>query len=333
MAERSVIFCKLAPRPARRGGKQGFTMWDLIQSVSDPLAWIAIGAFLLAMGGDMLGRRKPAVTIGGFAWFVFGGFWFSMFPYFYFEFQSPLESVLSLAAVPLCFVAGYLLLRGRTSLLLLSRAVGIMGLIYLPAMLYLPLNQFLIETVAGQSHAVMELFGYSPGLEEGPNGYESRFAFSGYSTYIVLACTGIGSIAIFGGLIAATTAPWRRKLLGIGLATGIIWVLNLFRNAFVGIAAPLGWFDYPMFDSVTALLAGEGMRTSFFVAHHLLSQTLAIVALIGIALIVIRIVPEVLEVLDEALFLVTGTEFDLAESVGDQAVRADGGADRESRGL
>lgn len=298
----------------------------MLHGLSDPLAWIAIGAFFLAMVAEFSDRTRAAMTIGSGAWVAFGIFWLSMFPYFYFEFGSPLESVLSLAAVPLCIYAGFLLYRGRESLLLLSRAVGIMGLIYLPFMMYEPLTQWLIEVVAVQSHMVMELGGYSPGIEEGTNGYQSRFAFEGYSTYIVLACTGIGSIAIFGGLIAASSAAIHRKIAGIALATGIIWILNLIRNAFVGLAAPLGWFDYPIFASITAVFA-EGTRTSFFVAHHLIAQSLAVVALIGIALVVIRVVPEILDILEEALFVATGTEWGLSEMFGEPAVRADGRGD------
>lgn len=301
-------------------------MWDLLHSFSDPLAFISIGGFFLAMAAAYGKRRQYAIALGAGAWVTFAAFWLSMFPYYYFEFQSPLEAILSLAAVPLCAYAGYLVASGRHSLRLLTRAVGIMGLIYLPFMMYEPLTQWLIETVAIQSHMGMELLGYSPGVEEGANGYESRFAFEGYSTYIVLACTGIGSMAIFGGLIAATSAPLRRKLAGIGLAVGIIWILNLVRNVFVGLAAPLGWFDYPVFETITGLLAGSGMRTSFFVSHHLISQSLAVVALIGIALIVIRIVPEVLAVLEEALFVVSGSEWDLQGALDDPSVRADGGS-------
>ena len=304
-------------------------MWETLDAASDPLAWIAIAAFLLTIAADVLDRKRLAVGVGTTAWIAFAAFWLAMFPYFYFDFQSPLQSVLSLAAVPLCLSAAYHLYNGRTSLLLLSRAVGLMGLIYLPAMLYEPFTQWLIETVAYQSHVGMELVGYSPGIEEGRNGYMSRFAFDGYSTYIILACTGIGSMAIFGGLIAATSAGWRRKLIGIGLAVTIIWILNLARNVFVGLAAPLGWFDYPMLEAFTLAVAGPGMRTSYFIAHNIISQGLAVVALVAIAYLCMRIVPEILDVLSEALFLVTGSEYDLRTVVDQPAVRADGGSERD----
>jgi len=43
--------------------------------------------------------------------------------------KSPIQTLLTVAALPLCAYAGYLLVRGRESLLLLSKAVAFMGLI------------------------------------------------------------------------------------------------------------------------------------------------------------------------------------------------------------
>ena len=306
-------------------------MWNTIHAAAEPLAWVAIGAFLLAIALDAVGRRRYAVPVATGAWLTFSVFWFSMFPYYYLDFQSPLYTVGSIVAVPLCWLVAYHLAMGRESLMLVSQAVGLMGLVYLPFMLYEPFERYLIELVTIQSHYGMELVGYSPGIEEGMNGYQSRFAFEGYSTYIVLACTGIGSIAIFTGLIAATGADLRRKIAGISLAAGIIWILNIIRNVFVGLAAPLGWFDYPILHSLTALLAGEGIRTSFFISHHLIAQTGAVIALVGIALLVIKLVPEVLVVLEEVLFVLTGSEVDLMSAVDDQAVRTDGGDSPSNR--
>ena len=300
-------------------------MWETLDAAADPLAWISIGAFLLAIGLEASGKKRYAIPVASGAWIIFAAFWASMFPYYYLDFQSPIYMVGSVAAIPLCLLVAYHLVSGRQSLLRLTKAVGLMGLIYLPFMLYQPAEQFLIEIVTIQSHAGMEVIGYSPGIEEGNNGYQSRFAFEGYSTYIVLACTGIGSMAIFGGLIAATRASLGRKVLGIALAVGIIWFLNIVRNVFVGLAAPLGWFDYPALDTITVLLADEGMRTSFFISHHLIAQTGAVIALVGIAILVMKVVPEVLEILEEALFVITGAEYDLADAINEPTPRTDGG--------
>ena len=301
---------------------------------TDALAWISIGTFVLAFTLQWRGVPDAARQVGALAWVLFGLFWLTMAPYYYADAQSPLQTVLSLAALPLCLYTGYLLFQGRDSLLLLSKAVALMGIIYLPAETIPFVRQWLIETVAVQTHWGMELLGHSPGLSPDHDaGYMSRFDFdpdetvTGRTTYIVMACTGLGSIAIFGGLIAAVTAPIRRKLTAFVLAVGIIWILNLSRNVFIGLASPWGWFQYgPLIYVSTEWFGAPESQTSYLVAHNLISQPLAVVALIGITYLVVRILPEVLQPLEEVLFVLTGNEYDLEDAMG-QTVRADGGSD------
>ena len=292
-------------------------------SLTDALAWTSIGAFVVAVLLWWQARPEPARYLAAGAWVVFGVFWLTMVPYYYVDQQSPLQTILSLLALPLCTYTGYLLYRGRQSLLLLTKAVAIMGIIYLPVETIPFARQWLIETTAAQAHFGMELLGHSPGINEGVNGYESRFDFdpdetvTGRTTYIVLACTGIGSMAIFGGLTAAVKAPLRRKAAAFALSIGIIWFLNLLRNVFVALASPYGWFQYdPLIYVTTTFMGAPESRTSFLVAHNFIAQSLSIVALVGITYIVIKILPEVLEPLEEALFVITGTEYDLAEALG-----------------
>lgn len=284
---------------------------ELASVVSTPLIWIAMAAFLGAWALDRADYRSLAVPLAGGGWLAFGAFWLVMVPHFWYDVASPLQSFLSLAGVPLAVYAGYLLVGGRDSLLDLTRAIAFMGLIYLPMTTIEPARVWMIETVTIQTHIGMELLGYSPGITEGPNGLQSQFDFDGYTTYIVEACTGIGAISIFGGLIASVSAPLGRRLLAFAIATGVIWILNLARNVFVGLASPLGWFDYPIFHSITDAVVGDGMVTSFFISHNVIAQSLSVVALIGITLVVLKIVPEVVRPLEEVLYVLTGSEYDL----------------------
>ncbi|MFC7215511.1 archaeosortase A [Saliphagus sp. GCM10025334] len=292
-------------------------------SATDALAWIAIGAFVLALALQWRAHEDAARYLAAGAWVVFGVFWLTMVPYYYGEARSPIQTMLSLAALPLCTYTGYLLYRGRKSLLVLTKAVAFMGIIYLPVETIPFARTWLIETTAAQTHYGMELLGHSPGLNEGANGYKSRFDFdpdetvTGRTTYIVLACTGIGSMAIFGGLIAAVKGSLRRKATAFALAIGVIWFLNLIRNVFIGLASPFGWFQYdPLIYITTTYMGSPADRTSFLVAHNFVAQSLSIVALVGITYLVIRILPEVMEPLEEALFVLTGTEYDLAGALG-----------------
>lgn len=302
----------------------------------DALAWVAIAGFFLAVVLNWRGVTDPARGLAAASWVVFGVFWLSMVPYYYYDAQSPIQTILALAALPLCVYTGYLLYAGRESLFLLSKAVAFMGLIYLPAETIPFVRQWLIETTAVQVHSGMELLGHSPGLSEGTNGYVSRFDFdpeetvTGRTTHIVLACTGLGSMAIFGGLIAAVRAPLRRKVTAFAFAIGIIWFLNLLRNVFISLASPWGWFQYdPLVSFMTTYLGAEASRVSYLVAHNYVAQPLSIVALVAITYLVVRILPEVLEPLEEVLYVLTGTEYDLFEALGHEETRVDGGTELE----
>lgn len=309
-------------------------------AVSDALGWIVIGTFVLAAVLEWRGVLGLARYVAAAGWALFGAFWLWVAPHFFYGVQSPLETALSLAAVPLCVYTGYLLLSGRNSLFVLSRAVAFMGVIYLPVETIPFARAWLIETTAAQTHFVMDLVAEAPPLVEGSNGYVSKFGFdpdetaTGRTTYIVLACTGIGSMSIFGGLIAAVAAPLRRKVAGFALAVGVIWILNLFRNVFVGLATPHGWFQYgPLVHVTTTYMGATPERTSFLASHTYIAQPLSVIALIGITYLVIKIVPEVMDPLEEALFVVTGTEYDLAaalEGAPDPDAAADGDAGTES---
>ncbi|MDQ2051706.1 archaeosortase A [Natronolimnohabitans sp. A-GB9] len=282
------------------------------------IAWAAIGLFLIAIGSEWQSQPTAARRIAAGGWLLFGTFWLTMVPYYYGEVRSPIQTVLALAAFPLSAYVSYLQLTGQASLSLLTRAVAVIGLIYLPAETIPFVRQWLIETTARQTHWGLEVFDYSPGLNDGPNGYESRFNFdpdatvTGRTTYIVMACTGLGSMAIFGGLIAATTAPLKRKVVALIVAVGIIWFLNLTRNVFIVLASPWGWFQYePLVYVFTTYLGEPASRTSYLVAHTYISQPLSVVALIGITYLVFRILPETASVLEELLYVLTGKEIEL----------------------
>jgi archaeosortase A (PGF-CTERM-specific) len=51
---------------------------------------------------------------------------------------------------------------------------------------------------------------------------------------------------------------------------------------------------------------------SFFISDRIISQVLAVVVLVGITYLVVREVPELLTVVEDVLYLVTGDEYDLA---------------------
>jgi archaeosortase A (PGF-CTERM-specific) len=158
--------------------------------------------------------------------------------------------------------------------------------------------------------------------------YQSTFWFNdgGHTiTYtILIACTGIGSMAIFGGLIAATSAPLSRKLRALAVSIPVIYGLNLVRNVFIGLG--FGLQQFHLFPDLVMGLFGttDPYKVSYFVADRVLAQSLSVLALVGVTWVVVRELPEVMVVIEDVLFMATGTEYDLHSALG-VGVRADGG--------
>jgi archaeosortase A (PGF-CTERM-specific) len=248
---------------------------------------------------------------------------------FLFEMRSGIEGVLSLAAVPLSVYVGYLLLSGRDSLFVLTRAVAIMGAIYLPFETIPVVRQWLIEVVTRQTYAGITALGYQPEVAAGPDyGYQSALVFvedgHRYRTYIEMACTGIGSMAIFGGLIAAVRAPLRNKLTALAITIPTIYVLNIVRNVFIAVAFGDQWFQW-FVPQVMALTGYEqpGL-VSFFIADRVISQALSVVVLVVLAWATVRQMPSLFVVVEDVIFVATGREYDLQSAFEGGPARADG---------
>lgn len=309
--------------------------------VTDTLAWAVVAVFA---GVALLERRDAdrARPLAAFGWALFGVFWVLLFPHFAFEQQSFWEGGLALLALPACLSTGYLLYRGRDSLFVLSRAVAVMGLIYLPfqtipsvavAGVVIPApRQVAIEVVTRQTEFLVNAMGYDTTVvTESQKWPEYRNTFVFYEgdhriTFrIVLACTGLGSITIFAGLIAAVKAPLRRKLRATAIAVPIIYALNLVRTTFITVA--FGEQKLHVFADEVMWLFGESdpYMVSFLVSDRIVSQTLSLVVIPAVAWLVVREVPELLTVIEDVLYVLTRTEYDLRSALGVQPARADGG--------
>jgi len=266
------------------------------------LLWTAIGLFLL---GAVYEDRAYALSAAG--WVFFGAFWFARTP-IYLGTNSWIKIVLAVIALPLSVYVGYrLVTEERDTVLKLSQAVAAMGLIYLPFGLVGALNTALIEHTAAQTNRILTLLGVNAELITG-GGVRNIFAVTNpatgeeYRTHIILACTGIGSMAIFAGLISVIDAPFRRKAMAFAVSVPVIYALNLARNVFIATAYGYQWFPYgeSLIVSVTGKYEGYA---SFFWADKVISQSLSVVVLVAILLAVIRFLPEITDLLDEVLDL------------------------------
>jgi archaeosortase A (PGF-CTERM-specific) len=294
---------------------------------SDPLAAVAVAGFLLAA---VLERRSPAtarpVAVG--AWVAFGAFWAVLVPHFALVQKSAIEAIAAAVAVPLALSAATELSRGRDSLFVLSRAVGLMGLVSVPFFAVDPLAYRLAETVTRQTEFLLGVAGYADrftvvagtvvGEAPARNTLLFRPAADHRVTYTIrLACTGLASFAMFGGGVLAVRAPTGRKLRALVVSVPVIWVLNLLRNAFIAIAFGTQRLHVAPDLVLGAFGATDPYLVSYLLADRVLAQSLSVLALVGVTVLVVRTLPELVVVLEEGLYLLTRREVDLRAALAD----------------
>ncbi|HEV8360411.1 MAG TPA: archaeosortase A [Candidatus Thermoplasmatota archaeon] len=265
--------------------------WFSFESATSVLAFAALG--LLGAGYLAKGKRKHALRIAG--WLAFGAYWPTQSASF-FAIDDPINGYFTLLA-PLFF--GYLAYHEW-----LSRKWGedpkalrwVTGTAVIAAATYFAIyripgmTDLTIGTVAHHSSWFLStFFGVPSHVQVDPTApVESRFHIfldndpsgSVYAVTIILACTAIQSIMIFVGAIACTekAAP-RRRWLALAYTAPPIYVLNLLRNAGIVYGYKIqGWSCCGM--------------DSFEFMHSWVGKGGSLLALVLIALVVFRTLPE-----------------------------------------
>jgi archaeosortase A (PGF-CTERM-specific) len=288
----------------------------MVGPLTDALAWVVVGTFAAsALLQDRSERRARQVAAVG--WGLFAVFWVLMVPHFAFVQKSYVEGVGTAVAAPAAAYTGYLVLRRRPSLLMLSRAVAVMGVLYLPFITVPALEQFAIETTTHHGEALIRALGYDPAVTAGEQGYRSRFVIVGpdgwrRATPVLLACSGIGSVSVVSGLVLSVRASARRKATALAVVVPLIYALNIVRVAFITIAYGRQWFRDPALNGVVLTLFGstEEHMVPYFVSDRIIAQGLSVVVLVAITLGLLRLLPELTTVLREGVYVVTGREVD-----------------------
>tara|TARA_B110000116_G_C16754999_1_gene545330 strand:+ start:430 stop:1341 length:912 start_codon:yes stop_codon:yes gene_type:complete len=293
-------------------------MFDFLVSpiwITNILAWTFTILFLISWYLESF-QKSLSRKLNIISWFLFGLFWLLLIPRFAIVMRSPIESALSILAVPICFRAGYLLFSDQKFNIDLSHAIAVMGAVYLPFETINSFGIFLINTVAQHVYFIIIGLGVDVILTDGPIiGHHSGLLFSrenhDYLTHIVLACTGLGSITIFLGLISSLSITPLRKLLAGSLVSISIYLLNLIRNAFIAIAFGEQWFQWFISPVLFITQYDDPRLVSFFIADRVISQSLTVLVIMALLLICIRIVPEIVDLLEELLYLLTKKHYDL----------------------
>ena len=238
-------------------------------------------------------HRKYAAIVG---WIFIILYLFGTLPEYFAEnnFLYPTMAVLS---VPFLVITAKYLLVEDERVMNISRAAAVAFLIYAPFQ-YIPVfGDWLISQVVGQVSWMLALLHYNVTLDAWNIMMRNTFRVE-----IILACTGIQSIAIMLGVAAAVPTTLRQKVLAFLLIAPTIYFLNLLRNVFVIIAYTSQWFPY--YPEIAS--NGEIGYESFFWAHNVIAELLALVALVVIAFGLFTLIPRLGTFADELYQLYLG---------------------------
>jgi len=226
------------------------------------------------------GRFRKYLAIGGWASIV--GYLLLELPY-YFSINNFLYPTITILSLPFLYITAKYLLRADPRVMQLSTIAAVAFLIYAPFGYIPSLGNWLIAVVAEQTSVALSAVGYPVNFEAW-----NLMERNGFRTEIILACTGIQSIAIMLGVAWGVRSTTRQKIAGFLMVFPTIYILNIFRNVFVVTAYAEQWFPYlPEIAS-----NGEFGYESFFWAHNVMAELGALVFLVILAYGLFWLLPE-----------------------------------------
>jgi archaeosortase A len=221
----------------------------------------------------------------------------------YFRENNFLYPLMAALSVPFLFITARYLLLEDERVIHLSRAAAVAFIVYAPFG-YLPaiggfpsFGDWLIGMVVGQIVWLLDLLHFSVSLADWNIIMRNNFRVE-----IILGCTGIQSIAIMLGVAAAVPTTLRQKVLAFLIIAPTIYFLNLLRNVFVIMAYTEQWF--PFYPEIAS--NGELGYESFFWAHNVIAELLALVCLVIIAFGLFTIIPKLGNFADDLYTLYSG---------------------------
>jgi archaeosortase A (PGF-CTERM-specific) len=218
----------------------------------------------------------------------------------YLTLDNLLYPAIAVLSVPFLAITIRQLLSDTPIVMQLSNAAAVGTLIYVPFS-FIPLfSNALISGVVQQSVWLLHAFSYNAQIQ----GIDV-IMLNGFGTEIILTCTGITSIAILLGVAAGSkNLSLKQGLYAFLLIVPTIYILNILRIVGVFIAWSNQWFAF-LPDITGTTKFGPGY-SSFFWAHNVFAELLALVVLIVIAIGLFRIIPQLIDFARDLVDLYTG---------------------------
>ena len=240
------------------------------------------------------GRHRKYTAIIGWTFIVLA--LFTQLPEFFSEnnFMYPVIAALS---VPFLVITAKYLLAEDDRVMHLSRAAAVAFIIYAPFEYIPAFGNWLIAVVVGQVIWILDLLHYNV-----TNTDWNIIARNSFRVEIILGCTGIQSIAIMLGVAAAVPTTLIHKCYAFLIIAPTIYFLNLLRNVFVIIAYTDQMF--PHYPDIAG--NGELGYESFFWAHNVIAELLALLCLVIIAYGLFTLIPKLGNLADNLYQLYSG---------------------------
>lgn len=251
-------------------------------------AWIS----LLLLGSSLLDTEYWH-DLRSFGWITMSTAVVLLGPHFWIHQQSVIQSVLSVLGGFGGLYLSYLIANGEMELRQTTILSTVSSFLLLAVYTIQPIQWTLIEIVADNTQSVLQLLGYTVALENSTGGIKIIFVDQTPQlfTKLVVACTGIGSIALFVGLASAIDKiSLQLRILIAIMATTVIYLLNIVRNVFIAAAYGQQWFHIAP-EYVGIIFGRSDEWVSFYIADKVLAQTGAVIVLVGLAVMILKYLP------------------------------------------
>lgn len=289
-------------------------------SLTDLLALFTFSLFTIAQETTFYDRGVPLEqkALHTASWVSFLLFWIALIPG-QFASGSIIEGLLIIAAIPaLLRLIHANVARDEAQFTSLHRLVLLVGGSYLIVYLVPGVQQTLVELVTQQTAWALRMLGFEPTVFTGPNTFESGLSFQytethTLQTHIEVACTGLGSMAVFVGLLLYSSYTTENPV--ALLLPFVVYVLNLVRNIFIAAAYAGQWFHIAPELVLDISGYSSPFLTSFFIADKLIGQAASILVLVVLVFVSSKLLPDTRDPVYDSLYLLTGSETYRTQSV------------------
>lgn len=189
----------------------------------------------------------------------------------------------------------------------ICKMATITGMFLLPLYSISGVREFMIENVVNETNNILNFIGYDSVVSEQDGRYYIVFNQNKLKTEIVLACTGVGSISIFVGLISSiNNISIYEKISFIMIVSGFIYILNTLRNVFI--AASYGGQHLHILPNLIEYIFGKGSHwVSYYIADRLISQVLAAIVLLYLIVFIFKSIGKRSDIEKEIIDIIRST--------------------------